>query len=346
MKKHKLDNSDNHQYNFNFDEIKAEDPKFQLAKDISKETKTRAKSMTSEKKSVLRIIFQNKIYKANGQKFEDLFTKTMSYKYPEFQQIKAYGRIGDMKNDGYVKSKGIYYQVYGPEDIAKSISYAKGKLKDDFSGLLQEWHPVNEFYFIINDKYEGIPAELEKEINKLLSKNKLKDGGVKGAAYLENTLFSLAGDQILAVTGFIPDTSKLRGLDFSILGEVIEYIMKLPLSQASASDIKVPDWNDKIKFNNLSSLVANILNSGSILIVKLDEYLANNGNFLADGLRDKINEIYVAEKEHFNGDNLFWRVVSMASPKDENSYHSAVIVIMSKYFEACDIFERPPEEGL
>jgi hypothetical protein len=346
MRKHKLDNSDNHQYNFLFDEIKAEDPKFQLTKGISKETNTRAESMTSEKKSVLRIIFQNKIYKANGQKFEDLFTKIMSYAYPNFQQIKPYGRTGDMKNDGYIKSKGIYYQVYGPEDITKSISYAKGKLKDDFSGLLQEWHPVNEFYFIINDKYEGIPAELEIEINKLIAKNKLKDGGIKGAGYLENILFSLGDDQILAVTGFIPDISKLRGLNFSILGEVIEYIMQLPPSKVSESDIKFPDWDDKIKFNNLSPLVANILNSGSILIVKLDAYLANNGNFLADALRNKINEIYVAEKAHFEGDNLFWRIVSMASPKDENSYHSAVIVIMSKYFEACDIFEPPPDGGL
>jgi hypothetical protein len=36
----------------------------------------------------------------------------------------------------------------------------------------------------------------------------------------------------------------------------------------------------------------------------------------------------------------------MASPRDEQLYQSAVIVIMAKYFEACDIFERPPEGTL
>jgi hypothetical protein len=251
-----------------------------------------------------------------------------------------------MKNDGYIKSKGIYYQVYGPENIGKSISYAKGKLKADFYGLLERWNPVNAFYFIINDKRQGVPPELEKEINRLISEKGLKDGGVKGVAYLENILFSLADDQILAVTGFIPDTSKLKNLDFSILGEVIRYIIKLPLSQAIASDIKVPDWNDKIKFNNLSSITANLLNDGSILIGELDKYLMNEGNFLADELRDKMNEIYIDEKMHFTGDNLFWRIVTIASPKEENPYRSAVIVIMSKYFEACDIFERPPEGDL
>jgi hypothetical protein len=53
------------------------------------------------------------------------------------------------------------FQVYGSEDIGKSISYAKEKLKDDFFGLLQAWKPINEFYFIINDKFKGIPPILK-----------------------------------------------------------------------------------------------------------------------------------------------------------------------------------------
>jgi hypothetical protein len=135
----------------------------------------------------------------------------------------------------------------------------------------------------------------------------------------------------------------MRSLDYSILNEVIAYIMEMSLAEATSSDIQVPDWDKKIKFNGLSAIVAAYLNSGFIQTANLTEYLNNQGSFLAEDLRNKINGIYIAEKEHFTGDVLFWRIVSIASPKDIQTYQSAVIVIMAKYFEACDIFERPPE---
>ena len=329
---------------FSFDEIKREEPKSKSANAVSRETHREKEKMTRDERYMLRLIFQNKIYKADGQKFEDLFTDIMKYADSEFQQIKPYGCTGDKKNDGYIKSKGIYFQVYGPEDIAKSVSYAKGKLKEDFAGLLQAWKPINEFYFIINDKYNGIPLGLEIEINRLVKENRLKNGGVKGAAHLENLLFSLMDDQIMTITGPLPDPSRIRYLDYSILNEVIGYIMGMSLAKAISSDIKIPDWDEKIKFNGLSQPVARLLNNGSIQIASLTKYLANRGNFLADELRNKINEIYVAEREQFKRDELFWRIVSIASPKEEQAYQAAVIVIMAKYFEACDIFEPPPEE--
>jgi hypothetical protein len=218
-------------------------------------------------------------------------------------------------------------------------------LKKDFFGLLKEWKPVNEFYFVINDKYKGIPPDLEMEINMLTEENKI-NGGVKGAAYLEDLLFSLADDQIVTITGLFPDPSMLRSLDYSILNEVIDHIMRIPLNKPVPPDIKVPDWDKKIKFNDLSQSIAGLLAGGSIQMASLTEYLDNQGSFLGDELRDRMDELYTAEKKNFASDELFWRIVTVVSPKEETAYQNAVIVIMAKYFEACDIFERPPEDYL
>jgi hypothetical protein len=343
--KRKPDNSIDRQYTLSFDEAKIENSELQAEKTKFVETATEGGSLKNDEKYILRIIFKNKIHNADGQKFEDTFTEIMRYVDPEFQQIKPHGKAGDKKNDGYIKSKGIYFQVYGPEDIKKTITYAKKKLNDDLSGLIKEWKSINEFYFIINDKYKGIPPELEIETNNQITKNKLK-GGVKGAAYLEYLLFSLTDDQILTIVGSIPDPSKIKLLNYSILNEVIEYMMTISLVETVSSDILVPDWDKKIAFNDLSSAVARLLNNGSMQIAILDEYLMNQGVFFADTLRNKINTIYISEKKHFTGDQLFWQVVNTASPKEEQTYQSAVIVIMAKYFEACDIFERPPEDFL
>ena len=71
--------------------------------------------MNVQEKTFARQSFQNKIFRADGQLFEDIFSAIMNYAETDFQQIKPWGNIGDRKNDGYIKTKGIFYQVYAPE---------------------------------------------------------------------------------------------------------------------------------------------------------------------------------------------------------------------------------------
>lgn len=80
------------------------------------------------------IIFSNHIYKYKGQQFEDFFVSIMSKANPHFQAVKAYGRIGDRKNDGFDRTTGTYYQVYAPEELAKESTTKAGvkKIEEDF----------------------------------------------------------------------------------------------------------------------------------------------------------------------------------------------------------------------
>ncbi|MDR0758849.1 MAG: hypothetical protein LBF74_01900 [Treponema sp.] len=154
-----------------------------------------------------------------------------------------------------------------------------------------------------------------------------------------------AARTLFNIVGHIPDPASLPGIDFSILDEVIAYIMKLslavPLAVPMTVEMKLPDWGKKIQFNGLSSAATLCLNNGVMQINSLQQFIDNESNFLGDSLRDKMNEIYIAEKDSHTGDDLFWAIVKTASPKAETSYQAAVIVIMAKYFESCDIFERP-----
>ncbi|EAM4782516.1 hypothetical protein C8470_23630, partial [Salmonella enterica] len=68
--------------------------------------------------SIARNMFHLQVYESDGVRFEDLFSKIMYYKSPDFQQVKPYGNIGDRKNDGFIKGQGVYYQVYAPEDAS------------------------------------------------------------------------------------------------------------------------------------------------------------------------------------------------------------------------------------
>jgi hypothetical protein len=300
--------------------------------------------LTRDERTIARSLFKLKIHESDGVAFENLFTAIMNYAEPDFKQIKPWGNIGDRKNDGYIRSKGIFYQVFAPENIEIKYPEAILKLKDDFSGLLSQWSPVNEFYFVINDKYKGVHADSEKTMTQIIAERHLQNGGLLTAKDLERSFFSLSDDQIQTIIGHIPDPLTIK-LDYSVLNQVIEYILNVSLAQSVSTDIIMPDWDKKIQFNGLSKATALRLNHGYLQLTSLQKYLDNNGTFLADELRDKMNEIYQSEKKKYSCDELFWAIVKEASPRAESSYQAAVIVIMAKYFETCDIFERPEDKN-
>jgi len=307
--------------------------------------------MNSQEKALLRKLFRLKIHESDGDTFESLFSNIMFYAEPDFQQIKPWGNIGDRKNDGYIKTKGIYYQVYAPEDIRKSYPESITKLKDDFAGLIKNWTPVNEFYFLINDKFQGVSPDAEQTINKLVSDHGLTKGKIMTAKDLESIAFNLDEDKIYAITGFLPDLNSITRLDYSVVNEVVKYIMELPIDKKTG-EIKFPDWGEKIKFNELSPITENFLNFASQKLGALNQYLSNE-TFLAEELQTQMIGLYEEVKkqvsfkdEEYSGDYIFWEMVKKSSPKNESLYESSVITIISKYFESCDIFEEPKKSEL
>lgn len=295
--------------------------------------------MKTEEIALSRILFENKIRRSDGNTFEDLFTQIMNYAEPEFEQIKPWGNIGDRKNDGFIRSKGIFFQVFAPEDIKKSYPDAISKLKRDFSGLLKHWSPVNEFYFVVNDKYDGVHADANQTIADIVKNFSLIKGKILTAKDLERIVFDLPDELILRIVGFLPDCEQITNLDFSVLNQVIGFIMKLPNRKVKGV-IKFPDWDEKIVFNNISKETKQYLDTASFNLGALNEFLANE-SFLAEELQKKLIGIYEELKLSCNGDFLFWEIVNKCSPRNEQIFLSPIVTIMAKYFESCDIFEEP-----
>ena len=263
----------------------------------------------------------------------------MNYADPEFEQIEPWGNIGDRKNDGFIRSKGIFYQVFAPKDIKKSYPDAISKLKRDFAGLLKHWSPVNEFYFVINDKYDGVHADANQTIANIVKNFSLIKGKILTAKDLERIVFDLPDELIFRIVGFLPDYEQITNLDFSVLTQVVGFIMKLPVIPVSGQ-IKFPDWDEKIIFNNLSKGTKQFLDTASFNLGALNEFLANE-SFLAEELQKKLIGLYEELKPYYIGDSLFWEIVNKCMPKNKQVFLTPILTIMAKYFESCDIFEDP-----
>ena len=298
-------------------------------------------TLNRDERQIVRTKFLCKILKADAQAYEDIFSQIMSYKYKDFEQIKPWGPIGDRKCDGRIKSQGIYFQVFAPEDIRKSYTDAVNKLETDFNELIKYWPEVKQYYFVVNDKYKGFNADCISAIERIRAEYRLEEARILGSSWLENMLFELNDDQIIAIVGGIPNPDNIKQLDYSILNDVIEYIKAKPMHNDNQCGTILPDWNDKIRFNDLSRATEIRLNNASLQIECLNVFLSNNGDFVAEEIKQRLFEAYTKEKMTCSGDELFWKLVMKLSPRDQMDYQSTVIVIMAKYFETCDIFEEP-----
>ncbi|MEG5963999.1 hypothetical protein UXP95_17325 [Enterobacter ludwigii] len=142
--------------------------------------------------------FKLKVHESNGIEYENLFSKVMSYYRPGFDKVKPHGNIGDRGNDGWVYDSGIYYQVYAPEDLPNNEKKSLDKMKDDFKKLYLYWNTIStvrEFYFVINDKYNGIPPYLNKAIAEIKNEYGLNNAMVIGATILEGFFLTLSNEQ-------------------------------------------------------------------------------------------------------------------------------------------------------
>lgn len=308
--------------------------------------------MNKAEQYIAKIIFRNRIFQYKGQQFEDFFVSLMTKANPHFHPVKAYGNIGDRKNDGFDPTTGTYYQVFAPEELAKdsTIYTATKKLETDFQTLYSKWDhlcPINQFYFVTNDKYDGVPApiiEMSLSLNKkpIYSTVKIDVFTAKDLEKVFDSLDEFAKQDIL---GLIPDEI-MPVVEYEALHETVTYLLNTELPEDFSDNLVVPDFDNKILFNGLSSIVNHQLITGSYQEAHLLHYFNENPG-VKEILQKKFRALYeqsktqITDLEENCSDCRFYYILEQACPKRTLSIQTSVLVLMAYYFSSCDIFEEP-----
>lgn len=309
--------------------------------------------MNQGEKYIARVIFKNKIFEFDGQSYEDFFTKIMKKGNSGFEKVKAHGNIGDRKNDGFDKTKGTYYQVFAPGDIEKpkTLSDAVSKLEKDFKGAFNHWNslcPIKKFYYVVNDKYKGCPAPIHQKLLELKKNYVSVEFAVFTASDLEDEFLSLCDEDIIDAISFIPSLS-IESLDYSVLNEAIDFILNSEADNNIEVVMDVPDFEEKITFNNLSEQVNQWLTNASYSMGDLNRYFMRNSKFVKKELRNKFNDMYIESTERINTEDndtnnqRFLYILEKACYNNKKVVRDSVLILMACYFESCDIFENPKE---
>ncbi|WP_188204367.1 ABC-three component system protein [Desemzia incerta] len=311
--------------------------------------------MSRAESYITKILFQNRIYKYDGQQFEDFFVAIMSKCNNNFQAVKPYGNIGDRKNDGFDKTAGVYFQVFSPEDITKTktINDAINKLEDDFTKLYAYWNkicPIEQYYFVINDKYKGISSPIIEKCIEIGKRKEYKHLSLNifSSKDLEKQFDSLDVLQIQDIIGYIPD-EELEIIKYDALNETVQFLINIEVDNGAIDVLSVPNFDDKIMFNGLSDQVKIYLTNGSYQEGTLNQYFnANPG--LDKILQEKFHSLYLISKEEISddlenaSDARFFSILEESCYKPTVPIQSCVFVLMAHYFASCDIFEEPIEE--
>lgn len=145
---------------------------------------------------------------------------------------------------------------------------------------------------------------------------------------------------------------ELIEIDYQAMKEVVEYIMSYEIKNNYDEEKVISiDFDKKIEFNKLSQYLGNLLKTANYQVYIIEDYFKSDFE-LKKHLRDKLNKIYNEVKQNSssinNGDIIFWDILKKinqgVSGINKQSIFSALMVLISYYFEYCDIYEIPNKE--
>ena len=307
-------------------------------------------AMTPEQELFSRTLFRLRVHEAEGVRYQALFVAVMQKRHADFRPVKPMGRKGDKGNDGYLPGRGAYFQVFAPENPGDRVPQAIKKAKDDFNKLLAGWAdvaPIREYYFAFNDKFRGTSEDLDRTLNEIQGEHGLRVAAPFLAKDLMAEFLQLPeGDRSEILGGVIPRASILHDIEFHELTEILQHVVDARVAPSWEALRTVPDIEEKIRFNGLSSAVAHLLFNGAYQAGVIEEYFRRTASFSRADIRNRLNGMYLAavDEMHNNGgdpDETFFLLWERIMPNSEVHAREAALALMAFYFEACDIFQHP-----
>ncbi|MBU0676177.1 MAG: hypothetical protein KJ950_16180 [Proteobacteria bacterium] len=301
-----------------------------------------------------RTLFKVKLFEASGTSFQQLINQLFQYSVEGFQSIQPWGDWGDGGNDGWIESKGSYYQVYGPTPTssASPVAVVK-KAVTDFEKLPEKWEDVKNYYFVYNDRYTGAPAPVASELQQLKKKHGLTDARVIAGAGLEAMFMGLDSEIRQVIVGGVP-SCEITHVDPRSVGELLSHLADKNDIFPSFLHEEAPDFSEKIIFNGLTQPVSEYLKIFLYQASTINDFLLCRDVGLSQSIAKEINALYkkgknVIPDSEDNAPNIryVWMVDQLIPdsmkkhPHSMKAYREAAQVILSKYFETCDAYEHP-----
>lgn len=216
------------------------------------------------------IKFERNYLKFRGNEFQNFFADLMEKRYPrgDFIRVRPWGQAGDRKNDGYIKSKRILFQVYAPNEMKESQTFKK--IDEDFNGALPYWKKYFDTWIFMHNAWDGLSPGVTRKLVELDREHKEIAVTSWGVEDLKSELFQLSQENIQDLLGPAPSKRDYLQLGFEDLKPVLRHIERR--AAPTTPDLsQVP--RDKIEINKLSHDTETLINAGRIKSSLVGQFL-------------------------------------------------------------------------
>jgi ABC-3C protein len=220
------------------------------------------------------------------------------------------------------------------------------KITEDFTGALPYWKShFDEWIFTHND-VNGLAPDVLKLLLDLSLNNKPLVATHWGYAELLVEYKALSSSDVATLLGPVPDHKDVVSIRLEDVKPLLDHIAIQP--EQLVTDVRsVPAA--KLQHNQLSPAVATLLKAGMARSEIVKKYLRGlAGQTLYDRFAASFRARYGNLKaEGRPSDDLFLGLQKFVAGEDfpSPSHQAAALAVLAFFFEACEIFERPPEDG-
>lgn len=297
---------------------------------------------------VLSTYFQLRLHKSNGNQFQDLFNDLMTRSQGGYVAVKPWGSHGDRGNDGYVPAELRFFQLYAPSSEANPVTSCS-KAVGDFSKLEEAYPNLKHYHFVMNDKFQGIPAPVAESLGKLKQgKSTLGDCSPIGAYELRSRFEALSQEQQILIVGDLPAFIP-KQLDLSILGVILKELADTVDDSVHLDRIDLPaEFDAKAEFNGFTSVVKSRLTQYARRSHLVDKMLSHRDSSWLQTISEEVRQRYIDTPDDATPDERFWLLSESLIPEFAKAhshtlkaFREASLLVIAKYFEACDVFENP-----
>jgi hypothetical protein len=283
----------------------------------------------------------------NQSRFEAWFAELAGCVYgTDFELIKAGGRQGDKKSDGRRISTETVFQCYAPESPATFASRAKAKIEDSFPEVFKFWPDLKVWMFVHNN-CEGVPTAISDCIEALRETYKNLTILQVSRRFLKDELHDkLTMQQMI-------DVYPSANLNFSVVQmDDVRVLLKKIIAEKTTGPAMtffgdIPN-EAKLDFNGLSPDAKHDIQRARPNVGIVERYLDGMSNPQnATKIQDKMREKYVELHDlGYDPDEIMGRMLTFVGGEENPKVNAAAFVILSYYFDSCDIFKNVAEGAL
>ena len=305
-----------------------------------------------EMESKIKLILVEK----NKEEFEKFVIEIYRIEYSDIKSVKPQGQKGDGGNDGYVPNE-LVLQCYAPEHI--DAKQTNDKIERDLNRVIKSGWKFKEWHFVINDKFKGISRDVHHKIDELNKKYKDIEIKLIDSEILKNKLIDYSKNDLFKIYCLLQyDIDVFNFNNIELIVKIVDFISEDSLlrsfNQINFINFSLENFNPdgiaKIKVNIsneyfLQMFGAYLEKSKEII----EEYKEQIGLEKFKEVGDIIKDKFKSLRKSFSPEESLCKThkyfIERNSDKADQNFQLALWIVISYFFDICDIGDLPDGNG-